>query len=69
MQMNRAQLIEELTWRLLESVDMETLEQFFQDKHREWYEHSADETLIEDARALGILAPEETPELTDLEVT
>lgn len=66
---NRSQLIEELTWKLLEVVDQDTLEEFFQEKHREWYRDSADETILEDAYALGILTPEDAPILTEDEET
>jgi hypothetical protein len=65
MKISREILIQDLTWKLLEVVDQDTLEEFFRAKHEEWYRDSDDQTILEDAYALGILSPEDSPELIE----
>lgn len=63
MQVSRSDVIENLSWKLLEVVDQDTLEDFFRVKHVEWYAESDDQTILEDAIALGVMEPGDT--LTD----
>lgn len=59
------ELSEELAARLTDSVDQETLENFFYEQHVEWFrDHVSDvERLEEQAKALGLLDDEDTLEI------
>ena len=59
------ELAEELSDRLTQAVDQETLEQFFYEQHVEWFrDHVNDVGALErEAKALGLLDDEDTLEL------
>lgn len=59
------ELSEELASRLTDSVDQETLENFFYEQHVEWFRDHLNDVgqLEEQAKALGLLDDEDTLEL------
>ena len=59
------ELAEELSDRLTQAVDQETLEQFFYEQHVEWFRDHVNDTeqLEREAKALGLLDEDDTLEL------
>lgn len=66
MKISRQELAEDLANRLTDAVDMNELEQFYFQYHRDFYMKDADnEQLFRDARDLGLLEQGETLEIED----